>query len=103
MLTMCAWSNDHPGLYKVMHESKVNRRLGMPFKQILAARITTAVQRCMDAGVAPLDDAATVTLDLRTAILGMLSVRINEPDLPWPPAVEQIDRFLAKLVGLTPA
>ena len=46
------------------------------------------------------EDAATVTLDLRTAILGLLSLRINEPDLPWPPAVEQIDRFLTKLVGL---
>jgi hypothetical protein len=32
----------------------------------------------------------------------MLTQRINEPDLPWPPAEEQIDRFLAKLVGLTP-
>jgi AcrR family transcriptional regulator len=100
MLAMCTWSHEHPGLYKVMHESKINRRHDMPFKQVLATRITTAVQRCMDAGVAPQDDAATVTLDLRTAILGLLSLRINEPDLPWPPAVEQIDRFLTKLVGL---
>jgi AcrR family transcriptional regulator len=100
MLAMCTWSHEHPGLYKVLHESKVNRRHDMPFKQELAARITAAVQRCMDAGVAPRDDAATVTLDLRTAILGLLSLRINEPDLPWPPAVEQIDRFLTKLVGL---
>jgi hypothetical protein len=32
----------------------------------------------------------------------MLSLRINEPDLPWPPFPEQADRFLAKLVGLAP-
>jgi hypothetical protein len=32
----------------------------------------------------------------------MLSLRINEPDLPWPPFAEQADRFLAKLVGLAP-
>lgn len=56
----------------------------------------------MDAGVAPRDDAATVAIDLRTAVNGMLSQRINEPDLPWPPAEEQIDRFLTKLVGLPP-
>jgi hypothetical protein len=32
----------------------------------------------------------------------MLSLRINEPDLPWPPFPEQADRFLTKLVGLAP-
>ena len=100
MLAMCVWAQEHPGLYKVMHESKLNRRHGLPFKEVLGARITAAVQRCMDVGVAPPDDAAIVTLDLRTAIVGMLSYRINEPDLPWPPAVRQIDRFLVKLVGL---
>jgi hypothetical protein len=33
---------------------------------------------------------------------GALSLRINEPDLPWPPFPEQADRFLAKVVGLAP-
>jgi AcrR family transcriptional regulator len=100
ILAQAAWAQDHPGLYKVLHESKVNRRIGMPFKEVLVARATKAVQRCMDAGTAPPGDAATVALDLRTAVIGMLSQRINEPDLTWPPAVEQIDRFLTKLVGL---
>jgi hypothetical protein len=89
---------EHSGIYKVMHESKV----GMPFKEAAFTRTTAAVQRCMDAGVAAPGDAATVALDLRTAVIGMLSLRINEPDLPWPPFPEQADRFLAKLVGLTP-
>src|ERR1700727_3919454 len=98
ILAQAAWVQEHPGLYKVMHESKV----GMPFKEILFTRTTAAVQRCMDAGGAPAGDAATVALDLRPAVIGMLSLRINEPDLPWPPFAEQADRFLAKLVGLAP-
>ena len=98
ILAQAAWVQEHPGLYKVMHESKV----GMPFKEVLFTRTTAAVQRCMDAGVAPPGDAATVALDLRTAVIGMLSLRINEPDLPWPPFPEQADRFLSKLVGLAP-
>jgi AcrR family transcriptional regulator len=102
ILAQATWAQEHPGLYKVMHESKVHRRLGMPFKKVLVARTTSAVQRCMDAGMAPADDAATVAIDLRTAVNGMLSQRINEPDLPWSPSVEQIDRFLTKLVGLAP-
>jgi hypothetical protein len=56
----------------------------------------------MDAGVAPPGDAATVALDLRTAVIGMLSLRINEPDQPWPPVPDQADRFLTKLVGIAP-
>jgi AcrR family transcriptional regulator len=96
ILAQAAWVQDRPGLYKVMHESKV----GMPFKEVLFTRTAAAVQRCMDAGVASQGDAATVALDLRTAVIGMLSLRINEPDLPWPPFPEQADRFLAKLVGL---
>ncbi|MPZ85259.1 MAG: TetR family transcriptional regulator [Actinophytocola sp.] len=100
ILAQADWAQRHPGLYKVMHESKVHRRLGMPFKKVLVARTTAAVQRSMDAGLAPPGDAATVAIDLRTAVNGMLSQRINEPDLPWPPADEMIDRFLTKLVGL---
>ncbi|MGW5361001.1 TetR/AcrR family transcriptional regulator [Actinopolymorpha pittospori] len=100
ILAQVAWAEGHPGLYKVLHESKVHRRLGMPFKEVLVARTVAEVQQCMDAGVAPPDDAATVAIDLRTAVNGMLSQRINEPDLPWSPASEQVDRFLVKLVGL---
>ena len=102
ILAQYAWARAHPGLYKVLHESKVNRGLGLSFKEVLVARTTAAIQRCMDAGVAPPADAGTVTFDLRTAMGGMMSQRINEPDLPWPPAIEQVDRFLAKLVGLAP-
>ncbi|WP_410569386.1 TetR/AcrR family transcriptional regulator [Amycolatopsis sp. cmx-4-61] len=100
ILAQAAWAQEHPGLYKVLHESKVHRRHGMPFKEVMVARTVEAVQRCMDAGAAPAGDAATVAIDLRTAVNGMLAQRINEPDLPWPPAVEQLDRFLVKLVGL---
>jgi AcrR family transcriptional regulator len=100
ILAQVGWAQEHPGLYKVLHESKVHRRLGMPFKKVLVERTIAGVQRCMDAGLAPVDDATTVAIDLRTAVNGMLAQRINEPDLPWPPAVEQVDRFLAKLVGV---
>ena len=98
ILAQVAWVQEHPGLYRVMHESKV----GMPFKDVLFTRMTATVQRCMDAGLASPGDAATVALDLRTAVIGMLSLRINEPDLPWSPFPEQVDRFLSKLVGLAP-
>lgn len=95
-----AWAHRHPGLYKVLHESTLNQRVAMPFKQELTERTTAAIQRCMDAGLVPTDDAAAVTLDLRAAVHGAVSMRLNQPDQPWPPLDEQIERFLVKLVGV---
>jgi AcrR family transcriptional regulator len=92
------WAHEHPGLYKVLHESTLNQRADMSFKLELGRRTTLAVQRCMDAGLAPAGDAATVAFDLRAAVHGAVSMRVNQPDLPWPPLEEQVDRFIAKLV-----
>lgn len=102
ILAQIAWAQRHPGIFKVMHESKVSRRPGMPFKEALLAGMTDALQRCMDAGAIPHGDARAIAFDLRVAVVGMVSLRINEPGLPWPPVAEQLDRFLAKLAGLTP-
>ncbi|MFJ3311045.1 TetR/AcrR family transcriptional regulator [Streptomyces sp. NPDC086549] len=79
-----AWSREHPGLYKVLHESTLNRRTDMSFKEEMAQRTTAAIRRCMDAGLAPQGEAETVCLDLRTAVHGAVSLRVNQPDLPWP-------------------
>jgi hypothetical protein len=103
ILTQAAWAQEHPGLYKVMHESKVSRQHGMPFKEILLARTTAAAQRCLDAGVAPPGDPATVALDLRTAVSACCPCGSMSPTCPGRPLAEQADRFLAKLVGLTPS
>ncbi|MFD0686993.1 TetR/AcrR family transcriptional regulator [Actinomadura fibrosa] len=101
VLVMGTWSHAHPGLYKVLHESTLSRRADTTFRLEIGERATAAVQRCMDAGLAPAGDAATVSLDLRAAVHGAVSMRVNLPDQPWPPLEHQIDRFLAKLVGVT--
>jgi hypothetical protein len=95
------WAHRHPGLYKVLHESTLNQRIDMPFKRELGDRTTAAIQRCMDAGLAPAGDPTAASLDLRAAVHGSVSMRVNQPDLSWPPLEEQVDRFLTKLVGVT--
>lgn len=102
-LLLGTWASQHPGLYKVLHESTLNQRTDMSFKEELAERTIVAVQRCMDAGLAPAGDAAAVALDLRAAVHGTVSMRLNQPDFPWPPLEEQVERFLTKLVGVPPA
>ncbi|MBP2704992.1 TetR/AcrR family transcriptional regulator [Microbispora sp. RL4-1S] len=100
LLVLATWVRRHPGLYKVLHESTLNQRTHLAFKDELTQRATAAVRRCMDAGLAPVDDDAAVAMDLRMAVHGAVSMRVNEPDAAWPPLEEQIDRFLTKLVGV---
>lgn len=102
LLALAAWAQRNPGLFKVMHESAVSRSPGMPFKETLLAGTADAIRRCMDAEAAPAGDPVAVALDVRAAVVGALSLRINEPNLPWPPLEDQVDRFLTKLVGLRP-
>lgn len=98
-LVLGSWAHNHSGLYKVLHESTLNQRTNMRFKEELGRTTTAAVQKCMDAGLAPTDDASTVALDLRAAVHGAVSMRVNQPDQQWPPLEDQVDRFLRKLVG----
>jgi AcrR family transcriptional regulator len=100
VLVLGAWAAEHPGLYKVLHESTVNQRADTSFREELGRATAAAVRRCMDAGVAPEDDAYEVALDLRAAVHGAVSLRVNQPGLDWPPLEEQVDRFLRKLVGV---
>jgi AcrR family transcriptional regulator len=98
LLYLGTWMREHPGLYKVLHESTINQRHEMAYKRQVGERTAQAVQRCMDAGLAPADDPAAVSLDLRAAVQGAVSMRVNQPDLPWPPLAEQVDRFVRKLL-----
>jgi AcrR family transcriptional regulator len=82
LLFLGMWVGDHAGLYKVLHESTLNQRMHLAFKEELGTRTTAAVQRCMDAGLAPADEAAVVALDLRAAVHGAVSMRVNEPGPP---------------------
>jgi AcrR family transcriptional regulator len=100
-LVLGGWAHQQPGLYKVLHESTLNQRTDMSFKMVLGQQTTAVVQRCMDEGLAPAGDAAEVSLDLRAAVHGAVSMRVNQPDLPWPPLEEQVDRYLVKLVGVS--
>ena len=61
ILAQAAWVQEHPGIYKVMHEA----RSACLSRRSASTRTTAAVQRCMDAGAASPGDAATVALDLR--------------------------------------
>ncbi|GAA2471817.1 hypothetical protein Ahu01nite_044620 [Winogradskya humida] len=67
----------------------------------MAERSVAAVQRCIDAGLLAVDDdAEVIALDLRAAVHGAVSLRLNEPGVAGLSIERQVDRFRAKLVGV---
>jgi len=100
VLAFARWAQEHWGLFKILHESSLHTRKDLSFLRRVGGDTAEAVRRCMDAKVAPPGDAAAVATDLRTAVHGMVSMRINQPYVELPPLEEQLDRFLEKLVGL---
>ena len=67
------------------------RRIGDGFR--------LAIQRCIDAGLAPHDDAATVTASL-WGLHGIVALRLSKPGFPSPGLEELVDRTLKGLVGV---
>jgi AcrR family transcriptional regulator len=97
------WARQHPGLYKVLNDRALSQRVDTSFKLELRQQTSAAIQLCMDEGLAPAGDVAEISFDLRAAVHGAVSTRVDEPDRPWPPLEEQIDRYLIKLVGISPS
>src|SRR4051812_5720031 len=67
-LLLGTWAQEHAGLYKVLYESTLNQRVEMHFKQDFRDGCVAAVQRCVDAGLAPPRDARAMALDLMAAV-----------------------------------
>lgn len=87
---MAAWAVAHPGLTKVMHESRTSP--AMPFKAELFERLVAAVAAC------GCQEPVATALDLRSAVLGAVSLRINEPGLPWGDLDGQVDRLVTAIL-----
>ncbi|MEO7736343.1 MAG: TetR/AcrR family transcriptional regulator [Kofleriaceae bacterium] len=102
ILALAEWAQAHFGLFKVLHESTLHMRRDLAFMKKGGTGATEAIQRCIDAGVAPPGEAKTIALDLRAAVHGMVTGRLNQPYLEWPSLEEQLERFLTKLVGIPP-
>lgn len=100
LLAFAAWARTHRGLYKFLHESSLHTRRDLSFLRRGGAEITEAVRRVLAAQATPSPRAAeTIAFDVRTAVHGMLAMRLNQPYFEHPPFEEQLDRFLAVLVG----
>ena len=100
----CQFAMDNPGPYRFMFSHQAppadpGRPSGGPAAlQGLAASIA----RCQDAGAAlAADDPAHLAAQVWAALHGLILLRINLPDFPWPaPLEEMADQAIARLIIL---
>jgi AcrR family transcriptional regulator len=106
-LAYCEFGLRKPGHYKLLFESRATGQLeppvfaGSPGEDTFRDFVL-AVQRCMDAGAAPRDDAAAVATSLWAGLHGIVALRLSKPGSPWQPVESLVDRMLRGLVGVAP-
>jgi AcrR family transcriptional regulator len=103
-LAYCRYAAEHPGSYRVIFEmpwSPVRGRPGEPLPGADAFQVLVdGVAACIAAGVARAGDPYQVATDIWPALHGMVSLRRQLPDFPWPPLDEQVRRVVGGLAGL---
>lgn len=95
----CGYALDNPGLYRYMWSHRAPRPVtGMPAFESLAV----LVRGCQEAGVARAsDDPRLLAAEVWAALHGLLLLRMNAPELPWPAPLERMaDQAVARLVLL---
>jgi AcrR family transcriptional regulator len=100
----CQFAMDYPGSYRFMFSHQAppadpGRPSGGPAAfQALAASIA----RCQDAGAARAsDDPAHLAAQVWADLHGLVLLRMNLPDFPWPaPLEEMADQAVARLIML---
>jgi AcrR family transcriptional regulator len=103
-LAYCHFGLESPGHYALLFETRATGQMGIRFEGSPGAQtfdhFVTAVQRCMDAGAAPGNDAFAITTSLWTGLHGVVSLRLSKPGFPWPPLENLVDRLLTGVVGV---
>jgi AcrR family transcriptional regulator len=106
-LAYCRFGVEAPGHYALLFETRATGQMGVGYEgspgAVTFQHFVAAVQRCMDAGSAPGQDAFGVTTALWTGLHGVVSLRLSKPGFPWPPLEELVERLLTGVVGVEPA
>jgi AcrR family transcriptional regulator len=95
---------EHPGHYKVLFEGRVVPRLDDPraadFGRPLLARSMELIREiAATSGTKhPRSDPQRLALLLWSGLHGIVSLRINKPAVPWPPAIELAEQLTRAII-----
>ena len=100
----CQFAVDYPGLYRFMFSHQAPPAgPGRPSAGPAAIQaLTASIARCQDAGAArATDDPAHLAAQVWADLHGLVLLRMNLPDFPWPaPLEEMADQAVARLIIL---
>lgn len=100
----CQFALEHPGPYRFMFSHRVPRPAGdQPLSGSDAFQsLTASILRCQQSGIAHAPDRPEVlAAQVWAALHGMVLLRINVPQFPWPtPLEEMVDQAVTRLIAL---
>lgn len=103
----CQFALDHPGPYRFMFSHRTPRDPGAspPVGAAAFKGLAGSIRRCQEAGVAHApDDPAHLAAQVWAALHGMVLLRMNAPEFPWPaPLTEMTDQAVSRLIILDTA
>lgn len=102
----CRFGLEHPGHYQVLFSANLAldpARPGDRPGERVFGRLVTAVQACIDAGVARQGDASLIALNIWVALHGIVSLRTSRPNHAWPPVDALVDAALSGQARLADA
>ncbi len=100
----CEFATSHPGPYRFMF-SQASPADGS--RSVVGAAafdaLVAGIRRCQQAGLAQtMDDASLLAAQVWAALHGLVLLRLNAPNFPWPAPLEQmVDLAVSRLVGLS--
>lgn len=101
----CRFAVDHPGPYRFMFSHRVPRpEDGQPLSGSEAFRsLAASIRRCQQSGIARAsEDPDALAAQVWAALHGMVLLRINVPQFPWPCPLEVMaDQAVGRLIALT--
>ncbi|MGH3094655.1 MAG: TetR/AcrR family transcriptional regulator, partial [Streptosporangiales bacterium] len=93
---------ERPGHYRVLFQSRVLKQSDLPQGAThLGSEAFDALQSEVAALVGD-DSSFMVTLHLWTAMHGMVVLRTDRPNFPWPDLEHELDDLVARLIGTAP-
>jgi AcrR family transcriptional regulator len=93
----CNYGLEHPGYYRVLFQVTMVQRPGSEGGPHLWAALVRDVRLCLQHRNVE-DEAEAVAQLLWAGLHGMVSLRINQPAIGWPPLDKAVDQFVARLL-----
>jgi AcrR family transcriptional regulator len=95
----------HPGLYRLMFGPELPADLAFDAAQSPARyalqSLAQSIERCRAAGMChPGDDPLQAAMLVWTAVHGIVILRIDRPQFPWPPLDQMVDETVQRLAGM---